>query len=68
MTMQMQIVGMAFAIFCFVAWGTHVVWAIMILNSYGEATWGQITLGVSGLFAPPIGVIHGVMIWFGFDF
>lgn len=48
----------------FVAWATHVVWIITALIS-DAWTWGQVAIGVIGAFMPPVGVIHGFMIWFG---
>jgi len=47
------------------AWITHVVWVIQTLTSDAGATVGQMVLGAIGVFIPPVGVIHGVMIWFG---
>lgn len=47
------------------AWATHVVWIIRVLASDKGATAGQIVLGAVGAFMPPVGVVHGVMIWFG---
>ena len=46
------------------AWITHVVWIVKILMSAAGATAGQIALGALGAFMPPIGVIHGIIIWF----
>jgi len=47
------------------AWVTHIIWVISALASDAGATGGQITLGIIGAFMPPVGVIHGAMIWFG---
>lgn len=47
------------------AWLTHVIWIIQTLSSEIGATMGQAVLGGIGAFMPPIGVIHGFMIWFG---
>lgn len=46
------------------AWITHVIWAIKTLASDAGITFGQIVLAVLGTFVPPVGVIHGVIIWF----
>lgn len=46
------------------AWVTHIVWIIKALSSDAGATAGQIVLGVLGAFIPPIGVIHGLILWF----
>ena len=56
MTFVMGIIG---------AWATHVVWIIKVLASDKGATLGQIVLGAVGTFFPPVGVVHGVMIWTG---
>lgn len=50
------------------AWITHVAWIITALAAPAGATWGQIALGAIGAFMPPVGVIHGFMIWFGYGF
>jgi len=47
------------------AWITHVVWIISTLASDFGATGGQMILGMIGAFMPPVGAIHGAMIWFG---
>lgn len=49
----------------FAAWATHIVWIIGRLASDSGATTGQIALGAIGAFMPPVGVVHGVMIWLG---
>jgi hypothetical protein len=59
---------LAFALTSIAAYITHVVWAIMKLGGDNGATVGQIVLAGIGAFMPPIGVIHGVMIWFGVGF
>jgi hypothetical protein len=48
-----------------IAWATHLVWIIGALASDSGATTGQIVLGCIGAFMPPVGVVHGVMIWLG---
>lgn len=50
---------------CIGAWVTHLVWVIGKLAGDGGVTLGQVILGILGLFVPPVGVIHGIMIWFG---
>lgn len=45
------------------AWLTHIVWIVKALASDGGATFGQIALGVIGAFMPPVGVVHGIIIW-----
>lgn len=60
--------GAVFVISCIASWLTHVVWIIAKLAGNAGATAGQIVLGILGSFVPPIGVIHGFMIWFGAGF
>lgn len=45
------------------AWFTHVVVCIQALSG-ASALVAVIMLGL-GVFVPPIGAIHGFMIWFG---
>lgn len=59
---------LAFAVSCFGAWITHLVWVIGKLASDQGVTVGQVALGVIGAFMPPVGVVHGFMIWFGAGF
>lgn len=47
------------------AWVTHLAWTISILAG-GGATFGQALLMLLGIFIPPLGMLHGVMIWFGY--
>lgn len=47
------------------AWVTHIVWVLQKLGSDAGVTLGQALLGVLGTFIPPVGVVHGVMIWLG---
>jgi len=46
------------------AWITHVVWIVKALASSSGATMGQMVLGGLGAFMPPIGVVHGIILWF----
>lgn len=55
--------GIAFAVACCAAWITHVVWIVTILAGNAGATAGQIALGAIGAFFPPVGVIHGFLLW-----
>ena len=48
------------------AWATHIIWIISALASDAGATVGQMVLGGIGAFMPPVGAIHGLMIWLGF--
>ncbi len=59
----------AFAFICFFAacagaWATHVVWTIRTLAGDAGVTVGQAVLGVIGAFMPPVGVVHGFILWF----
>ena len=47
------------------SWATHIFWAISTLLADEEATVGQMVLGGIGAIMPPVGVVHGVMIWLG---
>lgn len=47
------------------AWITHIIWIIKALASEAGATAGQMVLGALGAFMPPIGIVHGYMIWLG---
>ena len=47
------------------AWATHIVWIISTLASDAGATVGQMVMGGLGAFMPPVGAVHGLMIWFG---
>ncbi len=51
-----------------VAWLTHIMWVIGKLAGPAGVTVGQIILALLGSFIPPVGVIHGIMIWFGHGF
>jgi len=46
------------------AWVTHIVWVIGKITGSGPVTGGEMAIGVVGAFMPPIGAIHGVIIWF----
>ena len=57
--------GVVFAgLILLAAWLTHVIWVIRVLSSDAGATVGQAALGIIGAFMPPIGVIHGLVLWF----
>jgi len=49
---------------CIFAWGTHIWWLISSALA-GAATASHVVLGILGLVFPPFGIVHGVMIWFG---
>ncbi len=52
-------------VFMAAAWATHVIWIIQTLASDKGATVGQMVRGALGAVIPPVGIIHGVMIWAG---
>lgn len=58
-----------FAAFSFVislsaAWITHVVWWINLMMNEQLDTLGEAVLAILGTLCPPVGVIHGFIIWF----
>lgn len=59
------VAGIGFVVACIAAWVTHLIWVIGALASDAGATIGQMVLGGIGAFMPPVGVVHGFMIWFG---
>jgi hypothetical protein len=65
MTASSTFASIAIAVAVLAAWITHIVWIIQKLASDAGATFGQMALGAIGAFMPPVGVIHGVMIWLG---
>lgn len=46
------------------AWVTHVVWVIGKIAGTDPVSGGEMAIGVLGAFMPPIGAIHGVVLWF----
>lgn len=62
------VMWVALILACIGAWATHVVWIIAKLASDKGATVGQMVLGGLGAFMPPVGVVHGFMIWLGVGF
>lgn len=56
------VVGLAFIVASVAAWITHIVWTINVL--LGSPTFGEIAIGVIGIMFAPLGMIHGLMIWF----
>ncbi len=53
----------SFIIMLFAAWITHIVVAIKYITSGIEAVSYAVFL-VAGAILPPVGVIHGIGIWF----
>ena len=52
----MKIAGLSIALMCIAAWMTHVI-TCLVQAKY--------LLLIAGAFIAPVGVIHGVGIWFG---
>lgn len=50
------LVGLVFVLVCIAAWLTHVIATIKA---------GAYVLLLAGALVAPVGVIHGVMLWFG---
>jgi hypothetical protein len=48
----------------FLAWVTHCAWWIKLLMNEQMDTAGEGILAVLGTTFPPIGVIHGFILWF----
>lgn len=55
---------MGFIVTGFFGWITHIVWVIGKIAGSAPVTGGEMAIGVIGAFMPPIGAIHGVIIWF----
>ena len=45
-------------------WITHVVWWVMLLMNNEMNTIGQGVLAILGTIVAPIGMIHGIILWF----
>lgn len=54
----------ALALTSIAAWVTHVVWWVNLYMNEQLDTAGEGVLAVLGTLCPPIGVIHGVILWF----
>ena len=52
-----------FVIITIPAYITHIAWAIMTLAYQESTVAGQVVLAIVGSVIPPIGVIHGMIIW-----
>lgn len=47
------------------AWITHVAVAVQYLVGEAAVATGYTILLALGVFVPPVGVVHGIGIWFG---
>jgi hypothetical protein len=48
----------------FAGWVTHILWVIGKITGVAPVTGGEMAIGVIGAFMPPIGAVHGVILWF----
>lgn len=58
------VAAFATAIAAVAAWVTHVIWWVNLVIANELDTLGEAVLAIIGTIAPPIGVIHGLIIWF----
>ena len=42
---------------------THLVWTIKLLMGGASIAGGQIVLMLVGIFVPPVGILHGYVLW-----
>lgn len=54
----------ALAVAPIAAWLTHIFWTVGALFGDDPVTTQQYVLMALGAFIPPIGVIHGLVLWF----
>lgn len=60
----MKYKGLFFIALIFSAWATHVAWWISLVVADQLDTGGEIVLAILGTVVGPIGMIHGVILWF----
>ena len=46
------------------AWITHIYWSLSGLFSGSMNETNEYVVAILGVFLPPIGVVHGVYLWF----
>lgn len=46
------------------AWLRHLMWTVTLLASGHDIAIGQVALGIIGALVPPVGMIHGFVLWF----
>lgn len=63
--MAVQLTGGLLGMAAILAWLTHIVWSIRILVSDVSPTMGKVAMAVIGAIVPPVGVLHGFLIWLG---
>lgn len=44
---------------------THVAWAINLIVTKSSVSVGLGIIAGAGTFVPPVGFMHGIMLWFG---
>lgn len=59
------LLGLCLVLAGIAAYVTHIVWTFkLLLNDQTQAV-GKYVLAALGTFMPPLGVIHGFAMWFG---
>lgn len=43
---------------------THMIWTIKLLMGGAALAGGQVALMLIGIIVPPIGILHGYVLWF----
>lgn len=61
---KVAITLLMFVLTGFAAWVTHIVWVLGKITGSAAVTGGEMGIAVLGAFVPPIGAIHGVILWF----
>lgn len=51
----------AFIVALFAAWIQHIITSFNMLSDH----WVYVVVMILGLVVPPLGVLHGVLVWFG---
>lgn len=54
----------AFLITAFCGWATHIWWAISTVLGDVPMTINQGVIAVLGAIIPPVGMLHGIYLWF----
>ena len=52
------------ALSCIPAYFTHLYWTVTTLLGDGDMQIKDLALAIVGIIFPPIGVVHGFIIWF----
>lgn len=58
------VIGQLLSLAALAAWITHVVWWIRLAMNEQLDTAGEFALAIIGTLFAPIGVIHGIILWF----